>query len=786
MDNHDRSCICFARIVFGKKRNKKQDMIIAQFEKNKRSLRTLQLTGDLVIVGGGMSGVCAAISAARAGINVILIQDRPVLGGNASSEIRLWILGATSHMGNNNRWSREGGIIDEILVENLYRNKEGNPVIFDTIILDKVKNEPNITLLLNTVIYDIEKSSPGEIAKVMGFCNLNHSFYEISGQLFCDASGDGILAYRAGAAFRMGAEDALVYNEKFAPDPDDFGELQGHTIYFYSKDAGRPVQYIAPSYALKNIEKIIPRYHLINSGEYGCKFWWIEYGGRLDTVHDTENIKWELWSIVYGVWHYIKNSGVYPGTENLTLEWVGLIPGKRENRRFLGHYTLIQQDVVEQRSHDDAVAYGGWAIDLHPSDGIYSPQSGCIQYHSKGIYPIPYRCYVSKDVRNLFFAGRCISASHVAHGSTRVMATSASGGQAVGTAAALCMAKNLSPADLIAPPCIRELQLLLNIAGQKIPGTKIKKESNPAGAAKIEASGSLELSAIHPADCWYTLDYSIAQLLPLQKDTLYSLSVWADASEAALLEVELRYSSKPGNYTPDIIAEKIALTLNPGKQTVTLTFTKGLPDDRYGFITFLKNKQIKLQMSHKRYTGIVSVFNKYNHAVNNHGKQTPPENSGMETFEFWCPERRPDGQNIAMNIQPPVNAFDAGNIINGFTRPTTTANAWVAPEEDAKPEVKLTWNDTQTIRLINLFFDTDFDHAMESVQMGHPENRIPFCVKNYTIFNDRNEIVFEKKDNYQTINKIEFTPPLLTSNLRICIEHPSELVPAALFQIWIG
>jgi hypothetical protein len=760
-------------------------MITAQFEKNKRPLRTLQLTGDLVVVGGGMSGVCTAISASRAGIKVTLIQDRPVLGGNASSEIRLWILGATSHMGNNNRWSREGGIIDEILVENLYRNKEGNPVIFDTIVLDKVKNEPNITLLLNTAVYDIEKSSPDTIAKVMGFCNLNHSFYEISGRLFCDASGDGILAYLAGAAFRMGAEDALVYNEKFAPDPDNFGELQGHTIYFYSKDAGRPVQYIAPSYALKNIEKI-PRYHSINSGEHGCKLWWLEYGGRLDTVHDTESIKWELWSIVYGVWHYIKNSGVYPGTENLTLEWVGLIPGKRENRRFLGHYTLIQQDIVEQRPHDDAVAYGGWAIDLHPSDGVYSPQNGCIQYHSKGIYTIPYRCYVSKDVRNLFYAGRCISSSHVAHGSARVMATSAFGGQAVGTAAALCVKQNLLPADLIASPRIRELQLLLNIAGQNIPGTKIEPESNLAGTALIKASSSLELAVIRPSDFWYSLDYSIAQLLPLQKETLYSLSVWADVSEATVLEVELRYSSKPENYTPDVVAERIALPLNPGKQTVAIAFTKGLPHDGYGFITFLKNRQLKLQLSNKRYTGIVSVFNKFNHAVNNYGKQTPPENSGMETFEFWCPERRPEGQNLAMNIQPAIKAFGCENIINGFSRPTTTANAWIAAEEDAAPEVTLMWKETQTIRIISLFFDTDFDHAMESVQMEHPESRIPFCIKNYTVFNDKNEIIFEKKDNYQTINKIEFTSPIRTSRLRISVEHPSKLVPAALFQVWIG
>src|SRR5215217_9643957 len=123
-----------------------------------RLLVEKELSGDLVITGGGLSGVCCAITAAREGLKVILVQDRPVLGGNASSEVRLWVLGATSHMGNNNRWAREGGVVDEILVENMYRNPEGNSLILDTILLEKVSNEPNITLLLNTVVHDLDKS----------------------------------------------------------------------------------------------------------------------------------------------------------------------------------------------------------------------------------------------------------------------------------------------------------------------------------------------------------------------------------------------------------------------------------------------------------------------------------------------------------------------------------------------------------------------------------------------------------------------------------------------------
>jgi hypothetical protein len=256
-----------------------------------RNLIEKKIDSDLVVVGGGISGVCAAIAAARSGLKVELVQDRPVLGGNASSEVRLWILGATSHMGNNNRWAREGGIMDELLVENMYRNPEGNALIFDTIILEKVIEEKNITLLLNTSVYNVLKENEERIMAVEGFCSQNQIKYFLSAPLFVDASGDGILGFLSGAAFRMGAESMEEFGEKFAPS-NAYGELLGHSLYFYSKDTGKPVKYIPPSYALKDIAAI-PRYKKFNTKEFGCWLWWIEYGGRLDTVHDTEKIKWQ-------------------------------------------------------------------------------------------------------------------------------------------------------------------------------------------------------------------------------------------------------------------------------------------------------------------------------------------------------------------------------------------------------------------------------------------------------------------------------------------------------------
>ena len=749
----------------------------------KRGNATTMINSDLIVVGGGMAGTCAAITAARNGIKVTLVQDRPVLGGNGSSEVRLWVLGATSHMGNNNRWAREGGVIDEILVENLFRNKEGNAIIFDTILLEKVINEPNITLLLNTMVFDLEKKDEVNISSLTAFCSQNSTDYILRAPLFCDASGDGIVGFKAGASFRMGTECKNEFGEGFAPAIEN-GELLGHTIYFYSKDTGRPVKFVAPSYAMKDIKKI-PRFRNIKTGDMGCNFWWFEYGGRRDTIHDTEEIKWELWSVVYGVWDYIKNSGKFPESENLSLEWVGTIPGKRESRRFEGPYILKQQDIVEQKHFYDAVSFGGWAIDLHPADGVFSELPGCNQYHAKGIYEIPYRCFISKDIKNLFIAGRLISASHVAFGSSRVMATSAHGGQAVGMAAALCTQLNMEPSGFTNPEKIKLLQQKLNISGQSVPLVPIDPKGNLAAGANLTTSSELVIDQIPFDGIWFDLGFAAGQLLPLDKNTPYCFEVSVDAQVATTLEVELQCSSKIYNYTPDVLIEKQNIQLTKGVQDVSICFKNTLGNDQYGFLIFRSNPEVKIRCSEKRITGIVSVFNKTNPAVNNFGKQLPPEGSGFDSFEFWCPERRPKGQNIAMKISPALNCFSGINIINGYTRPYLGPNAWVADRADVNPAITLKWDQPQTIRSITLYFDTDFDHPMESSQMGHPEDIIPFCIQNYRIFNN-SELIYAVKSNHQTINNIQFPNPVETSALRIEMEHPSKQVSSALFEIIIN
>jgi len=756
-------------------------MIQRSFE-NSRSVKTENLNADLIVVGGGMAGTCSAITAARAGTDVILVQDRPVLGGNASSEVRLWILGATSHMGNNNRWAREGGVIDEILVENTYRNKEGNPVIFDTILLEKVAEEPNITLLLNTMVYGIQKSTPEHVDEVTAFCSQNSTRYHLKAPLFCDASGDGIVAFQAGAPFRMGAEKPEEFDEGFAPDVEDYGELLGHSIYFYTKDAGEPVDFVPPKYALDDVEQL-PRLKNYKIDDHGCRLWWVEYGGRMDTIHDSEIIKWELWKVIYGIWDYVKNSGEYPESENLTLEWVGTVPGKRESRRFEGDYMLHQNDVIEQRRHYDDVAFGGWALDLHPADGVYSEQNSCTQWHSKGVYTIPYRCYYSKGIDNLFIVGRIASTSHVAFGSSRVMATCSHGAQAAGMAAAIATKKGLKPRDIADEETIKILQKELNKIGQSIPHIPLKDKNNLVNNAAFEASDELVLEQLPADGPWISLNKSAAQLLPLKSGKKYTFNLKVKADQKSELQVELRTSSQKTNYTPDITLEKQQFDLDKGEQSIEINFSSSLDENKYAFLCLMKNEHVSVKGSNKRITGLVTVFNKSSEAVSNFGKQEPPEGIGVETFEFWTPQRRPDGHNFGFEIKPALSVFGVQNLNNGFTRPTYQPNAWVSHWNQGQAVVSLKWDELQEIQKITLMFDTDFDHAMESALMGHSESVMPFVVRNYKILDDSGDVIYQKKNNHQTINDIELDEAVKTRELKIVAERPTAHSGVSIFEV---
>lgn len=439
---------------------------------------------DLVVIGGGLAGVCAAISAARHGCRSALVQDRPVLGGNSSSEIRMHVCGADCIIDGQAR--RETGILEELRLENLARNPQNSPSMWDLLLYEWVRREPLLDLYLNSLALEPVLAHVGRIEAVRIRQLASEREYLLAGRYFADCSGDGQIAAQAGADFHRGREAASDYGESLAQAAADKYSL-GSSLMFMARDMGRPMPFLKPDWAhtFPTDESLAHRDH----GRYRYGYWWIEWGGKLDTIADNEAIRDELLKVVLGVWDHIKNHGDH-GADSWALEWVGVVPGKRESRRFLGDYVLRQQDLEAGRIFPDAVAYGGWPIDTHPVEGFRSPEHPCRQV-TVPLYTIPLRSLYSRNIENLFFAGRNISATHIAFASTRVMSTCAVMGQAVGAAAAACIRHGWNPPQA-AGEGIAEIQQWLLADDCFIPGQINRDAHDLARKAKVTTSGSAE------------------------------------------------------------------------------------------------------------------------------------------------------------------------------------------------------------------------------------------------------------------------------------------------------
>ncbi|MDD3927792.1 MAG: FAD-dependent oxidoreductase, partial [bacterium] len=377
---------------------------------------------DLVVIGGGVTGVVSAIAASRLGVKTLLIHNRPVLGGVSSQECIAnangnHVVGASEHV---NRNARETGIIEELRLEARYLAANGWSQHWSIVLLDFCEREENLTLLLNTEAYNVEMEG-ANIRSVTARTIGSGITVEAYAPLFIDCSGDSFLAFNAGAEYRMGREGRDEFGEELAPEKADT-KTMGSSIIFKALDTGSPIAFKAPAWAYK-IESDDDLPYRIHHN-YRSGWWWLEYGGELDTIADNEEIYRTLLSVLYGIWDHVKNGGGHDA-DNYVIDWVSTITGKRESRRLMGDVILSQHDVVNHTEFPDAVAYGGWPIDIHPPEGVFgkSHPGSTPPFIFPGIYRIPYRCLYSRNVDNLLMAGRNISVTHVALGTTRVTAT---------------------------------------------------------------------------------------------------------------------------------------------------------------------------------------------------------------------------------------------------------------------------------------------------------------------------------------------------------------------------
>lgn len=699
-------------------------------------MRTQNVEADITVVGGGLAGVCAAISAARLGKRVALIGNRPVLGGNSSSEVRVWVVGATGH--GVQRFARESGVIGELYVENQYRNPEGNPIIWDEVVFDAVRAEPNITVFLNTDVREVDAADiDGErvVTAVHGWTMGSETLTRFTSPYFLDCTGDGLVGHLAGADYRIGREASHEFGESWAPEEAD-GELLGSTILFYTKDLGRPVDFVAPDSAKDITQTPIPTSRILRSGDKGAHYWWIEWGGHLDTVHDNELIRDELRSVIFGIWDYIKNSGRFDAA-NLDLEWVGSLPGKREYRRFLGDHVLSQNDILEQVDHPDAVAFGGWSIDLHPVEGMYATKAGAHQRYSNGIYGIPFRSYYSRNIANLLLAGRDISATHVAFGSTRVMATCGAGGEAAGTGASLALDLGVRPREL-ATSHVETLRQTMLRQDASVFGIRNSDPSDLARCAVVTASSTAR--TLDPAELVpgvdgapFALERDLGILLPVDP-RLEHVDVLLRAEHDVTLGASLWTTGRRQNAVPidERARIEVGVTGSPEPQWVRLPLSWN-PDEPESVVVVLEAADgVSVVLSEAQIPGVLALP----HRPQADGDANVAVDESESVIAWPAIPLR--GRTPRLRVSPATDAFDESRAVAGYQRFYGGPNLWMSLPSGAEPgtpeSLTLGWSEPQRVRSIRLVFDDDTDVELNTLHHHRTPDRIfPELVRDYVL-----------------------------------------------------
>ncbi len=685
---------------------------VAEFERERAKCKDISLepadegSYDIIVAGGGPGGVPSAIAAARHGAKTLLVTNRNILGGNASIEAGVGFNGASARQPN----AREGGIAEEII------RTKGRFNCTWTEALERLCNaEMNLTIVYNIHICGAEVKDSC-IKEVIGRHTIHGTYHRYKGKLFIDSTGDSWVAYHAGAGYRIGREAKWQFGEEFAPETADLLTMSGCLMNARFEDTGKPVPYTAPDW--------VP---VFNSGkafgrniEWIGPVWWNEAPNVLDDLYDGELARDELFRVMLGYFNYLKN--LWDDKEkaaNYAFTYINYINAKRESRRIIGDYTLTQNDCVGQSQFEDVVAHSGWPIDLHHPKGIYSGEEG--PFFSNTHVPmvqIPYRCLYSANIDNLFAAGRNISVTHVALGTTRVQSTIAAMAQAAGTAAAMCLSKNVNPREL-GQMNIKELQQLLIKDDQFIPGFSNEDSADFARVCKAEAS-SVAANEI------YTCHLGIEErLVPLdkQRTTFYArgvsehlpslyIKLHNDTDSSIPVTIRLREQADPDGYTT---------------QTDLLTMTRAVPPGEHWvqFPVDLHTKLRYLWVLINPTAGINWRILKYP-ALDWTRSERDNENEPFENIRGEC---------HCISLTPPIEEpadCSPSNVINGYSRIHNAKEyAWVSDSTQALPQwISLTYPNPTAINEIQLTFDTD----MNNMAMLNPIACIPKqLVTDYTL-----------------------------------------------------
>ncbi|KWX60688.1 FAD-dependent oxidoreductase [Mycobacterium sp. NAZ190054] len=712
-------------------------------------MKTVEETYDVVVCGGGLAGFSAAVAAARHGASTVLIQDRPVLGGNSSSEVRVTPHGAAAFHG----YARETGIISEALIADratnhaVIRENGWTNSVWDLILYDMAVRTEGLTLHLNTAVHGVDVDGETVTAVRARVANAETELV-IAGRTVIDCTGDGTVAALAGAESRTGMEASAEFNEAHAPAQAGVGTM-GSSLHFKTIDTGRPIEFHAPEWAVryddasffKDGGRLIPT---LESG-----YWWIEIGTPWDTLYDNEAIRHELTRHVLGIWDYLKNRDPYwsPRAANLALDWVGQTPGKRESRRILGEILLTEHDLDRDKAFDDEIAFGGWYIDLHTIGGLLEkvaepvtnarladPESSSGSSTYVGPFGIPMRALIAKDLTNLMMAGRNVSSTHVALGSLRVMGTAALMGQAAGTAAAMAGTVQDLRRDLASH--VPAVQQALLRDGCFLPHLRNEDPEDLARRASVTASSTDLVRGVGPnsanwlggIDHWRgypvfpfkgELTKRIAQWVavgagqPLHslKLALRNTSHEPRAVAATLHEVEDIWDYRVDPAKPLAVAD---LLVPPGgphwvEWQVDLDVEDGEHNpSRYLRIDLAEAADVEWVLSPAVLPGQIAAY----------------EDGGRY-------RRFGGGSTLSFQIEPPQRAYAPEQVLTGVTRPHAATNQWRSDPVVPLPQwLALEWTQPETITQVQLTFA---GHLLREYHAYPPLYRDPQTVRDYAI-----------------------------------------------------
>ncbi len=732
---------------------------------------------DVVVVGGGIAGVCAAMSSARCGVKVALVHDRPLLGGNASGELKIHIAGADCSGNAIARFVRESGIIDEIRIENLHRNPANSQDILSVILREFIWAEPNITLFMNTHVRDVRMSASDKIESIEADQLTTEKTFVFKAKIFIDCTGDGFISDRAGAKFRIGREAKDEFNESLAPKQADSKTLPS-CVEFYLQDMGKPTPFHPPSWAYKyKSDKELPFRDISRQswqfGDFCGGFWWLSAGGDKSTIDDNEEIYEELLRVLMGIFDLMKNGGDY-GADNFAIDWISPIPGKRESRRCQGDYWLTQNDVLEGKIFPDAVAYGGWPIDIHPPEGVFSKEPPNLAIPLARPYTIPLRCLYSVNIDNLMFAGRNASYTHIGLGSSRVMATCGFVGQAAGVAGALAVFKNKTPRE-IRESHIAEVQQTLMRQGVYIPYCKNDDKSDLAQIAKVSASSESPLNIRENEKEKIKFEYPLFQLFPVSDGKLKNVEIFIDAKRNSKFKASLRYAKDIWDFSSvDNITVADAIAQEDGKQWLTFGFdAKNLSRGFYWINVESPDSDASWFISDEVIPGLVCGIGK------------PPESRIPEL----APKYKTMRGTFIFRLSPTSYPFPPDNVINGVARCEQWTNFWRSkPIEKSSPEwLQLSWSTPQRIGEIHFAFDGQFDsNIIWPAPLGvFGCETLPTIVKQYEIQIKQEgqwKTIICETDNYKPMHIHKFET-IETDNMRILIHKTNGVKEARIFEI---